>query len=64
MPVKGQIKWVQEKLIHLGYLKEDESVPYRRDKKYVKALQKFQADRNMVTNADVTQSVFEKLNYN
>ena len=64
MPVKARIKWVQDKLIKLGYLQENESVPFKRDKKYVKALQKFQQKWDMTPNADVTESVFNKLNCN
>ena len=64
MPVKARIKWVQDKLIKLGYLQENESIPFKRDKKYVKALQKFQQKWDMTPNADVTESVFNKLNCN
>lgn len=64
MPVKGRIHWVQEKLIKLGYLSEGESAPFKRDKKYIKALQKFQEHHSLTPNADVTEPVFDKLNYN
>lgn len=64
MPVKARIKWVQDKLIKLGYLHENESTPFKRDKKYVKALQKFQQKWDMTPNADVTESVFDRLNCN
>ena len=64
MPVKGRIKWVQDKLIQLGYLKENESTPYKRDKKYIKALMKFQDSYGMTTNADITEDLFDRLNYN
>lgn len=64
MPMKGRIKWVQDKLISLGYLNENESVPYKRDKKYIKALMKFQESFGMTPNADLTEDLFERLNYN
>lgn len=64
MPVKGRIKFVQDKLIKFGYLKENESTPYKRDKKFIKALMKFQESRGMTPNADITEDVFDALNYN
>lgn len=64
MPMKARIKWVQDKLITLGYLDEYESVPFKRDKKFVRALKKFQESYGMVQNADFTEELFEKLNYN
>ena len=64
MPMKGRIKWVQDKLISFGYLDEDESVPYKRDKKYIKALMKFQESYGLTPNADLTEDLFDKLNYN
>ncbi|MBO7212347.1 MAG: peptidoglycan-binding protein [Methanobrevibacter sp.] len=64
MPMKGRIDWVQKKLITLGYLKENESVPGKRDKKYIKALMKFQESFGMTPNADLTEDLFERLNYN
>lgn len=64
LPVKGRIKWVQDKLIYLGYLSENESKPFKRDKGFIKALQKFQIDKGLIPNADITEIVFEKLNYN
>ncbi len=64
MPMKVRINWIQEKLIKLGYLKENESTPYKRDKKYIKALCNFQRDHGMMPNADITESLFDKLNYN
>ena len=64
MPMKGRIKWVQDKLINFGYLKENESVPCKRDKKYIKALMRFQESYGLTPNADLTEELFEKLNYN
>ena len=64
MPMKGRIKWVQDKLISFGYLTENESVPYKRDKKYIKALMKFQESYGLTPNADLTEDLFDKLNYN
>ena len=64
MPVKGRIKWVQDKLVQLGYLKENESTPYKRDKKYIKALMRFQDSYGMTPNADITEDLFDRLNYN
>ena len=64
MPMKGRIQWVQDKLISLGYLNENESSVGKRDKKYIKALMKFQESFGMTPNADLTEDLFEKLNYN
>lgn len=64
MPMKARIKWVQDKLIKFGYLDEYESVPFKRDKKYIKALKKFQENYSMTPNADMTEELFDKLNYN
>ena len=64
MPSKARIKWVQDKLIKLGYLDEYESAPFKRDKKYIKALMRFQESYDMTPNADMTESLFDKLNYN
>lgn len=64
MPVKGRIKFAQDRLIKLGYLKENESTPYKRDKKFIKALMKFQENHGMIPNADITEDVFDALNYN
>lgn len=64
MPMKGRIKWIQDKLVKFGYLKENESVPYKRDKKYIKALMKFQEDNGITPNADITPDLFEAFNYN
>lgn len=64
LPVKVRIKWVQDKLIKFGYLSEGDSVPYKRDKKYIKALMKFQDSHGITPNADITELLFDKLNYN
>ena len=64
MPMKGRIQWIQEKLIKFGYLEEGMSEPCKRDKAYIKALQKFQGNYGMTPNADITEELFEKLNYN
>lgn len=64
MPMKARIKWVQDKLLKFGYLTEGESAPYKRDKKYIKALMKFQEYYGMTPNADLTEELFDKLNYN
>ena len=64
MPMKARISWIQEKLIKLGYLQEGESGPCKRDKAYIKALMKFQSYYGMTPNADITESLFDKLNYN
>ena len=64
MPMKARIKWVQDKLIKFGYLDEYESVPFKRDKKYIKALKRFQENYSMTPNADMTEELFDKLNYN
>lgn len=64
MPMKGRIKWVQDKLIKLGYLQDGESQPYKRDKKYIKALMRLQSDKGITPNGDMTENLFEVLNYN
>ena len=64
MPMKVRIKWAQDKLIKLGYLDENESTPFKRDKKFIKAMKKFQESVGMTPNADFTEDLFEKLNYN
>lgn len=64
MPMKARIKWAQDKLIKLGYLDENESTPFKRDKKFIKAMKKFQESVGMTPNADFTEDLFEKLNYN
>ena len=64
MPVKGRIKWVQDKLISLGFLNEDDCTPYVRDKKFIKSLKAFQEHHGMTPNADIKEELFDKLNYN
>lgn len=64
MPMKGRIKWIQDKLVRFGYLAENESTPCKRDKKYIKALMRFQDDHGITPNADITESLFDVLNYN
>lgn len=64
MPMKGRICWIQEKLVKFGYLNENSYTPYKRDKVFIKALMKFQSDCGMTPNADITESLFEKLNCN
>ena len=64
MPVKVRIKWIQDKLIKFGFLKENESVPFKRDKKFIKALMSFQESVDMTPNADITEDLFDRLNYN
>ena len=64
MPVKVRIKWIQDKLIKFGFLKENESVPFKRDKKFIKALMSFQESFDMTPNADITEDLFDHLNYN
>ena len=64
MPMKGRIGWIQDKLTKLGYLTEQEYVPYKRDKKFIKALMKFQEDCGMTPNADITEVLFDRLNCN
>ena len=64
MPVKVRIKWIQDKLIKFGFLKENESVPFKRDKKFIKALMSFQESVDMTPNVDITEDLFDRLNYN
>ena len=64
MPVKVRIKWIQDKLIKFGFLEENESVPFKRDKKFIKALMSFQSSVNMTPNADFTEDLFDRLNCN
>ena len=64
MPMKARIKWTQDKLIKFGYLSDGESTPYKRDKKFIKALMKFQEAYGLTPNADFTEELFNKLNYN
>ena len=64
MPMKGRISWIQDKLVKFGFLEENGFTRYKRDKVYIKALQKFQEYHGMTPNADITEDLFEKLNYN
>lgn len=64
MPMKARIKWIQDKLVKFEYLSEGESVPFKRDKKFIKALMSFQEHHGLTPNADITESLFDKLNYN
>ena len=64
MPMKGRISWIQEKLIKFGYLTEEDCTPNKRDKKFIKALMKFQSKYGMTPNADITESLFDRLNCN
>lgn len=64
MPMKARIKWIQDKLIKLGYLNEMDYTPFKRDKKFIKALMAFQESCAMTPNADITEDLFDKLNYN
>lgn len=64
MPMKGRIKWIQDKLVKLGYMNEQDVTPYKRDKKYIKALQGFQESHGLTPNADITEDLFNTLNYN
>ena len=64
MPMKGRIKWIQDKLIKFGYLNEGDSKPFKRDKGYIKALMRFQESYGIVPNADITEELFDRLNCN
>jgi hypothetical protein len=64
MPMKARIKWIQDKLIKFGYLDEFNYTPFKRDKKFIKALMEFQKSVGLTPNADITEDLFEKLNYN
>jgi hypothetical protein len=64
LPMKARIKWIQDKLIKLGYLNEFDCTPFKRDKKFIKSLKAFQESCGMTPNADITEELFEKLNYN
>ena len=59
--MKARIAWAQCQLIELGYLKEGESAFAKRDKPFIKALQKFQADNNLTTNAEIHEAEFNLL---
>ena len=60
--MKARISWVQEKLIALGYLTEGESQPTKRDKAFINAFKKFQADNGFTTNAEIHEQEFDILN--
>lgn len=60
--MKARISWVQEKLIALGYLIEGESQPTKRDKAFINAFKKFQADNGFTTNAEIHEQEFDILN--
>lgn len=64
MPMKARIGWIQEKLIKFGFLKEEDCTPNKRDKKYIKALMKYQESQGITPNADITETLFDALNYN
>lgn len=59
--MKARISWAQDKLIKLGYLQENESAFAKRDKAFIKALKKFQADNGFTTNAEIHEKEFEIL---
>lgn len=59
---KARISWVQEQLIKLNYLNEGESSLAKRDKPFIKAVKKFQADNGLTTNAEIHETEFELLN--
>ena len=59
--MKARIAWTQEQLIRLGYLQEGESAIAKRDKPFIKALKKFQADNGLTTNAEVHEDEFNLL---
>lgn len=60
--MKARISWVQDKLTELNYLSVGESQPTKRDKAFIKALKKFQADNGLTTNAEVHETEFNILN--
>ena len=60
--MKARISWVQEKLIKLGYLKEGESQPAKRDRAFINAFKKFQQDNGFTTNAEIHEQEFDVLN--
>lgn len=59
---KARISWCQEKLITLGYLKQGDSIPTKRDKSFIKALKQLQQDNNLTTNAEIHEQEFNILN--
>jgi len=60
--MKARISWVQEKLIALGYLKEGESQPTKRDRAFINAFKNFQKDNGFTTNAEIHEQEFNVLN--
>lgn len=60
--MKARISWTQGKLITLGYLKEGDSAPAKRDKAFIKALKRFQEDNGFTTNAEIHEQEFLVLN--
>lgn len=62
MSTKARISWCQEKLIKLGYLEENTSMPTKRDKPFIKAVKKLQEAHNFTTNAEVHEQEFDILN--
>lgn len=59
--MKARISWVQERLIKLGYLKDGESKPTKRDRAFINAFKKFQADNGFTTNAEIHEQEFNIL---
>ena len=59
--MKARIAWTQEQLIRLGYLTEGESAFAKRDKAFIKAVKKFQADNGLTTNAEIHETEFNLL---
>ena len=60
--MKARISWAQEKLIALGYLKEGESKPTKRDRAFINAFKNFQEDNGFTTNAEIHEQEFNILN--
>lgn len=60
--MKARIGWTQDRLMKLNYLSEGESQPTKRDKAFIKALKKFQADNGLTTNAEIHEAEFNILN--
>lgn len=62
MSMKARISWCQERLIALGYLKENESSFAKRDKPFIQAVKRLQADNGFTTNAEIHEQEFLVLN--
>lgn len=60
--MKARISWVQDRLLELNYLSVGESQPTKRDKAFIKAFKKFQADNGLTTNAEIHEVEFNILN--